>query len=116
MECCLCHVDHFQFIIADPNAFGVDIGVQFGADDQIGGLLFTQINRLSSRGHSRSQVPVLAKALGQHGAQGGVGLNHKHPLQGPFSENGNSCRRWGGGGRGSDLVRGALQPYFDVST
>ena len=34
MECCLGQVDHFQFIIADTNPFGVDINVQFGADGQ----------------------------------------------------------------------------------
>ena len=89
---------------------------QFGADDQIGGLLFTQIDRLSGRGHSRSQVPVLAEALGQHGAQGGMGLHHKNALQGPFAKHGHCCRRGAGDGRGSDLVRGALQQYFDVST
>ena len=27
-------IDHFQFIIADTNAFGVEVCIQFGADGQ----------------------------------------------------------------------------------
>ena len=34
MERHLDQVDHFQFIIADTNAFGVEVRIQFGADGQ----------------------------------------------------------------------------------
>ena len=46
VEWCLGQVDHFQFIIAYTNAFGVDVGVQFGADGQstLGGSAANEID------------------------------------------------------------------------
>ena len=38
------------------------------------------VQSLAGRGHRRRQMAILAEPLGQHSAQGGVGINHQHTL------------------------------------
>jgi hypothetical protein len=52
---------------------------QFGAYQQIRGLLLTDFDGLAGRCHRRRQMSILSKTLGQNRSQGRMGINHKHP-------------------------------------
>ena len=66
---------------------------QFGADQQIGRLVLTDLQGLPGGRHGRGQVAILTQALGQYRAQGGMGIHHKHPL-GLVSSLGNLLTGW----------------------
>ena len=71
---------HHWTVQLGGKAQGTALIQQFGAHQQVGGLVPAELDRLAGRGHRRRQVTVLAQALGQHRAQGGMGIHNQDPL------------------------------------
>lgn len=55
---------------------------QFGAHQQIGGLLLADLQGFAGGGDGRGQVPILTQTLGENGAEGRVGVHYENSPRG----------------------------------